>query len=89
MKVIQGIKISSPGGYKLNHEIKENDEKFIVTVKIELDKNKFGNEVVRKCFEEQLSPVTQILGKKEKENIKGIKKGESVIPLYRREKEDD
>lgn len=86
MKVIQKREIASPGGYKLNHEIKENDEKFVVTVKLELDKNKFGNEVVRKCFEEQLSPVTQILGEKEKENIKGIKNGESVIPLYKREK---
>lgn len=88
MKLIQGIKMYSPGGYKLNHEIKEDDKKFIVTVKLELDKNKFGNEIVRKCFEEQLSPVTQILGEKEKENIKDIKNGESVIPLYKREKED-
>lgn len=65
--------------YKLIHEIKENNNEYIITAKLVISKE---SKIIKKCKEQDMSPITKILSANERKNKILINEGKTEKKLY-------
>lgn len=80
MKDISKMEVMS-SVYKLIHTIKEDEEKYVITVRLTIKKGKQGEKYIEDMINKQESPVVKILKQHEKQHKKDIREGKNMY-LY-------